>query len=245
MAGVLSDLRRYVVQTPEVSTLVDIRSPEEREESNRRILQRLPISVDQYRVLNVHRIGIRTPVAFALDELLRWSDDPPFWPNHLATVDNLHGRFERIRFLLCGRWTDSIRRLLDKHAPDFGTLFRMRLLRFQDVPPADEPDNARYLLYECSGGYPIGVFCIYLRSRIAELAEVEETQFYFTVSFNFYGRQEWPGVRAMDAIWQRIHNRVTANVLVRFRRHCETEFRAMTDGRDSAGRGQSATADVR
>jgi len=231
MPGVLSDLRRYIFHRPEVSTQVEIRSPEEREESNLRIVQRLPISVDRYRVLNVHRVGIRTPVAFALHELLRWSDDPPYWPNHIATVETLDGGFERMRFLLCGPWTAQIRRLIAGFAPNFGTLFRMRLLRFQDVPPPGEPDNARYLLYECSGGYPIGIFCIYLRSRIDELDEVEETQFFFTVSFDFYGRRDWLGVRLTDSVWQRIHNRVTANVLVRYQQHCEVEFQKLTGDR--------------
>ena len=87
-------------------------------------------------------------------------------------------------------------------------------------------DNARFALYECSGGYPIGVYFQYVRSPIESQGEVERAQLIFAVSFDFYGKQKWPSFVAK--LWEAIHNRVTANVLNRFKRLCEAEFRDYT-----------------
>lgn len=230
MLGVLSDLGAFVLHRPELETLVEIRTGEARQESNLRIVQRLPVDVEDFTVLNVHKIGIRTPARFAYEQLLRWSGDCPYWPNRLATVESMDGGREHIRVLLVGGVTRAIRRWVGTFATDFGTLFRLTALKLQHVPPPSEFDNARYLLYQCSGGYPIGVMCLYVRSPIPELAEVEEAQFFFAVSFNFYGKKDWPGIGLVQAVWQWLHNRVTGNVMVRFKRLCEAEFQEMTNG---------------
>lgn len=48
----------------------------------------------------------------------------------------------------------------------FIPLFNLDALKFQHLPgPSD--DNARFLLFESSGGYPIGIFTMYVRSSIA------------------------------------------------------------------------------
>jgi hypothetical protein len=227
--GLLSDLRAFLLHRPELETLVEIRTQEERLDSNRRIVQRLPINVEDYSVLNVHKVGIRTPAVFAYEQLLRWTGDSTYWPNHIATVESVERGRERVRVLFVGGATRALRRWMKGIAPEFGTLFRLTAIKLQHVPPPSEFDNARYLLYECSGGYPIGVMCLYVRSPIHDLNEIEEAQLFFAVSFNFYGRKRWPGINLVRAVWELIHNRVTANVLVRFKRLCESEFRQLTE----------------
>jgi hypothetical protein len=232
--GVFSDLGAFVFHRPELETLIEIRTEEERQESNERIVQRLPIDVEDYAVLNVHKVGIRTPARFAYEQLLRWTGDSTYWPNRLATVETLDRGREHIRVLFLGRPTRVIRHLVGGIAPEFGTLFRLTALKLQHVPRPSEFDNARYLLYQCSGGYPIGVMCLYVRSSIADLGEIEEAQLFFAVSFNFYGRRNWPGAGLVQAVWELFHNRVTGNVLIKFKRLCEAEFREMTEDSPSA-----------
>lgn len=230
MLGVLSDVRRFILHPPEIDTFLEIRTEQQRHDSNLRIVQRLPIDVEDFTVLNVHQVGITTPARFAYEQLLRWTGDSTYWPNHLATVERLDRGLEHIRVLFVGGATRVIRRWFGRIAPEFGTLFRLTAIRLQHVPPPSEFDNARYLLYRCSGGYPIGVMCLYVRSPILDLGEVDEAQLFFAVSFNFYGRRWWPGVRLVQSVWERVHNRVTANVLSRFKRQCEAEFLEITEG---------------
>ena len=68
-------------------------------------------------------------------------------------------------------------------------------------------DNARYLLYECSGGYPVGVCGIYIRSPIVDLGETEQAQAFFAVGFNFYGKETWSRKHTINKLWEGIHNR--------------------------------------
>jgi hypothetical protein len=91
-------------------------------------------------------------------------------------------------------------------------------------------DNARYLLYRCSGGYPLGVFAIYVRSSIAVQQEVEPTQVFFLVSFDFFGRKSWLAARALRPFWALLHDRVTGHFLSRFKDHCEERFRQVRHG---------------
>jgi len=61
------------------------------------------------------------------------------------------GDLRNIRMLLFGRLRRTygdIRRFL---GDDFGTLFWLTALRFQSLPDPVNFDNARYLLYRCSG----------------------------------------------------------------------------------------------
>jgi len=99
-------------------------------------------------------------------------------------------------------------------------LFRLEALRVQRDPIAEQ-ENARFLLYRCRGGYPIGFIALYARSPIAAMGEREETQLFFTVGFNFYGRKGWSRNRPLRRLWQFIHDRVTGNVLNRIKFLCE------------------------
>lgn len=224
--GVVSDLRSYVLHKPEVSTLIEFPTPEERENYSKRILQRLGVDVEGYSVLNIHQIGIRVPVRFVHEEMMRWEGNAPFWPNHIATIERIDGSRSNIEMNLFGQSTPTMRRWIRRLVPRFGTLFRMSALRLQHEPRDYDVDNARFSLYECSGGYPIGIFFQYVRSPIESQGEVEKAQLFLAVSFDFYGQQKWP--RFVAYLWERIHNRVTANVMNRFKEICETEFREYT-----------------
>lgn len=222
----VSDLRHYFFHKPEVDTLIDFSTLVEREEYGRRIMQRLGIQVEQYSILNVHQIGIKVPVRFVHEEMMHWSEDSPFWPNHIATIQSIDGSHENIDILLLGRASLVLRRWFRKILPNFGTLFHMTALRIQHEPHTSDFDNARFSLYECSGGYPIGVFFQYVRSPIESQGEIERAQLFFAVGFDFYGKKKWP--RFAAKAWETVHNRVTANILNRFKRLCEAEFRDYT-----------------
>jgi hypothetical protein len=227
--GVVDDLRNYFFQKPAIQTLIEFPSRQERENYSHRIVQRLGIHVDRYSILNIHRISIRAPVRFVHEEMLEWNGDSPYWPNHLATVESIEGDRRRIKIRLLGHLTGRLSRWL--RWPELGTLFRLEALRFQHNPDPDF-DNARYFLYECSGGYPIGIYFQYVRSPVAQQGEREETQLFFVVGFNFYGQQKWP--RWASRLWEKVHNRVTANILNRFRQLCHAGFQDFTSDSEVA-----------
>ena len=95
------------------------------------------------------------------------------------------------------------------------------------------------MLYSCKGGYPIGIFVYFVRSSIAAQGEKDMSQVFLGVSFDFYGKKNWPLFRLVHRVWQSVHNRVTANVLHRFKQLCEWRFertseRLFRDDRDAA-----------
>jgi hypothetical protein len=97
-------------------------------------------------------------------------------------------------------------------------LFLLNAIRIKKIPDTYDFDNARYLLYECSGGYPIGIYIMYVRSSIPSMGEVAQSQLIFAVGFNFYGKEDWQSRRKLvNKIWESVHNRVTANVLNRIK----------------------------
>ena len=98
------------------------------------------------------------------------------------------------------------------------------------MPETADFDNARYLLYECGGGYPIGVSALYVRSSIAGRDETAQTQLFFMVGFNFYGNRNWSKPGIVSRTWEAIHNRVTANVLNRCKQLCEWHFGEIRKG---------------
>lgn len=230
LRGVLSDLRGFFLSRPTIPTLIEYSTDEEREDYSQRIRQRVGISVTGYNILNIHRIGIRAPVKFVHEELMRWDGTSSYWPNHIATVESIEGSREHIQIVVLGRLTHFLRNWRRPSAAKFGTLFKMTALNFQHVPKPSDVDNARFLLYECSGGYPIGVFCMYVRSSVKEQEDEDLAQLFIAVSFNFYGRKGRPRVPLIGRVWELVHNRVTANILNKFKRDCEADFRGITDG---------------
>ena len=232
-----ADIRAYFVHRGSTPTLVDFHSDEVRKEYTRRIAQRVGIDVSQYSVLNIHRIGIDAPVRYVFEEIVRWRGDSPYWPNHVATLQIEEGRSRDVRVVLLGQSIGGL--LASLTAGGVGTLFRMHLRTARSVPGNADLDNARYFLWDCTGGYPIGIFSVFARSAIAARGEVEPTQLFFAVGFNPHGKRILSGIRPVRRTWEAIHNRVTSNVLNRFKLLCEADFEAEREGRSSP-EGQSA-----
>jgi hypothetical protein len=218
------DIKNFLVHRAEIDTLIKFPTLEEQESYSRRIMQRLGIQVSQYSVLNLHRIGIDAPVQHVFNELLDWNGDSTCWPNYIARVYRDEGRLETIRILLFGvkKYPFGI----------FSPLFYLNAIRIQKNPSSSDYDNARYLLYRCSGGYPIGIFSMYVRSSIPEEGEKGQCQLFSGVGFDFYGKKNNSMFKPINKLWEAIHNRVTANTLNRFKQLCEWRFEKMQQGED-------------
>lgn len=208
-SGIFSDIRYYFLRKPDTNTLVRFGSEEERDLYCKSILQRIGIDVHQFGLINIHRIGIEAPSSYLFHELMKWNGDSICWPNHIAKVNLQEGKIENIMITLPGR---------------FYKLFFMKAIRIHQIPTPTDTDNARYFLYRCSGGYPIGIFSIYVRSSIPERGEKEMSQLFFLTSFNFYGRQFWSRIPLLRESWEFVHNRVTSHVACRFKQLVEWKF---------------------
>jgi len=214
--GFLSDIRYFLLHKPDIPTLIDFATISERENYSYRIIQRLGIEVSTYKILNIHRIGVNAPAKYIFEELLKWNGDSTCWPNHIARVEKRNNRLEDLSINLFG-WS-------------FIPLFGLKAIVIKKTPDLVESDNARFLLYECSGGYPIGIFTIYVRSSIANQQETEQSQLFMMVGFNFYGKENWSKVNLINRIWESIHDRVTANVLFRLKQLSEWRFEKIKHG---------------
>ena len=226
--SLVSDIRHYLVHRPAISTFVDLETDTVKEDYTQRIIQRLGIDVSQYSVLNIHRIGIDAPVGYVFDGLVGWEGDSPCWPNHIATLKVIEERSASRKVVLFGRSIGGW--LGDRSGGRLGTLFEMHERTVRSFPGDSDLDNARYLLWDCRGGYPIGVFSVFVRSGMAARAEVEPTQVFFAVGFNPYGMRSLSKIHPVRRAWEAIHNRVTGNVLNRFKRICEVRFLATREG---------------
>lgn len=220
----LSDLYNFILKKPDLDTLISFKTAAERKDFSKRILQRLGVGVDQYAVLNIHKIGINVPGRYIFEELLAWDNDSIYWPNKLACIHRREGILDHIQIFLFG-----LERLFPVKRMKFGgimlsPLFIMDKLNFNRTPRTSDLDNARSLLYECSGGYPIGIFSMYVRSSIAEKDEKETSQLFFMVAFNFFGKQNWFNNHVINRIWEFIHDRATANIMNRIKKICEINF---------------------
>jgi hypothetical protein len=215
--NLFTDIIQYLVKKPPIDTLVDHHKSDSRGDMGKRILQRTGIDVDNYKMLNIHRVGIDAPASYVFDELMNWSGDSICWPNHLARVSLQDDKLEHIKIYGLGI---NIRFL----GLNLFHLFDLSAIRIQRVPSNSDFDNARYLLYECKGGYPIGVFSMYVRTPIADREEEKEmSQLFMMVSFDFYGKQRMR-LKLLNRLWEKIHNRVTSNMVYRFKELCEWKF---------------------
>jgi len=227
--GILSDIRFFFFHRPKIPTLIKFSTPAEKENYSHRIMQRIGIDVTKYFVLNIHRIGIRVPVRYVFEELLLWDGDSTCWPNHIATVERLDGSLEHIQIFLFGKKEYPLGFKKSFFGLKFIPLFCLNARRFQHVPGCSD-DNARYLLYDSTGGYPIGIFTMYVRSPIPIQGESAQAQLFLGVGFNFYGRGRGKRISVINKFWEKIHNRVTANTLNRFKQLCEWRFQRLQDG---------------
>jgi len=221
--SILCDIKNYFLNSPNIKTLVEHKSPEEKEGISQRILQRIGISVNEYSVLNVHKIGINIPVKYVFEELLQWDGQSNYWPNQIARVKRINGNLEKILIYILGLEKVNPGGLLS-NGIELKPLFNMSAIKIQYATPTTETDNARYLLYKCSGGYPIGIFALYVRSSIKEQGETENTQLFSLVAFNFYGKKNRFYNSMLNPFWEKIHNRATANILNRMKVEFERKF---------------------
>ncbi|MEI8114770.1 MAG: hypothetical protein WCI54_14130 [Bacteroidia bacterium] len=230
--GLFSDFGNFLWNKPKIKTLIKFTSTEKREEYNQRILQRVGKGVDRYSILNVNQIGIEAPVSYVFNELLNWNGDSTCWPNHIAKVERIGESIEKIRILPFGWKKYPFGFKKNFFGISFIPLFHLNSIRIKRFPDAFDFDNARYLLYRCSGGYPIGIFLMYVRSSIADMGETEQSQLFFSVGFNFYGKESRSNRSIVNRIWEGIHNRVTANVLNRIKQLSEWRIEKMEAGID-------------
>lgn len=228
--GLLSDIRYFLIHKPDIPTLIKFKTISDRENYSYQILQRLGIEVSTYKILNIHRIGVNVPAKYNFEELLNWNGDSTCWPNYIAKVVNKDNRLENLSVYLFG-WTKFPSWIKNSRlGRSFIPLFMLNAIVIQRIPDPMESDNARYLLYKSSGGYPIGIFTMYVRSSIADQHEKEQSQLYLMVGFNFYGHENWSQRKIINRIWESIHDRVTSNVLNRFKQLCEWRFEKMKNG---------------
>ena len=221
--SIFSDAKLFLFNKPKKKTLVKIDKESDRINYTQSILQRIATDVEKYKILNIHKIGVEAPATYVFNELLNWNGESSCWPNHIAKVSRVNNKIEKIKIFLFGR-----ERFL------FGMnvfhLFNLNAIKIQKNPISTDFDNARYLLYECSGGYPIGIFAMYVRTSIPERDENEMSQIFFVVGFNFYGKDFGGKKNLVNIIWEKIHNRVTENVLNRFKQLCEWRFDKIQSG---------------
>jgi len=227
--GIVGDIIEFFLRRPRTSTLIEFETQADREEYSLRIMQRVGIDVSSYSVLNLHRIGVEAPVQTVFEEILQWSGHSSCWPNHIARVELPEGRVERmeIRPLGLRRFPFGARTKIGWNVPP---LFVLEASEIQRSPDQFGSDNARFVLFSCSGGYPIGILHIYVRSSVVGQGEPERTQVFFGVGFDFYGKERLSRFRPLTGIWETAHNRVTANVLNRFKQVCEWRFERMQKG---------------
>lgn len=218
--NILSDARFFLFNKPKIQTHIKFDSEDKRKEYNQRVMQRVGIDVDRNSILNIHKIGVEAPVSYVFNELLNWDGNSTCWPNHVAKVERINDRIEKIRILPFGFSKYPFGFKKSFLGLNIIPLFYLTSIRIKRVPDAFDFDNARYLLYRCRGGYPIGIYTMYVRSSIAELGETAQAQLAFAVSFNFYGKEKQAN-KLVNKIWEAIHNRVTSNVLNRVKQLSE------------------------
>jgi hypothetical protein len=223
--NLLSDTLFFLLNKPKYPTLVKFNSDEERHDYSQRIIQRLNIDPNKYSVLNIHKIEINAPASYVFNELLQWNGDSTCWPNHIAQVDRVQNDLGNIRILPFGWKKYPFRFMKSFFGIKLIPLFLLKAIQIKSQPDSFDFDNARYLLYKCSGGYPIGIFTMYVRSSIRGLGEKGKCQLFFGVGFNFYGDKNWQKKRKLvNKLWELVHNRVTTNVLNRIKQLSEWRF---------------------
>ena len=228
-SSLVSDVTGFVLHRPAIATPVAVESDSWREDYTQRIAQRTGVDVSVYSILNIHRIGIDAPVEVVFEEVERWNGGSYTWPDHIAMIEEIPAEPDGFRVIFLGH-TAIMRWLRRRLGPQFGMLFRATVVEARRVPNAQDLDNARFFLWNCSGGYPLGVFSIFVRSSIPERGETDSTQVFFAVGFNPFGHAFLGRIGPIRTVWQAVHDRVTSNVLNRFKRQCEDSFRDLQLG---------------
>ena len=233
--GILTDLSYFFLSKPKYETFIKFDSAEERYDYNQRIMQRIEIDTNEYSILNLNKIGIDAPVNHIFNELLQFKGNPSCWPNHIAKFDRINNDYRHIRILPFGWKRYPFKSMKSFLGIPIIPLFLLNSLRVKEVPDNYDFDNARYLVYECTGGYPIGILAIYIRSSIPEMGETSKSQLIFGVGFNFFGKQKWQkNKKLVSKLWEWVHNRVTANELNRIKQLSEWRLEMIEDNKKSS-----------
>lgn len=130
----LSDIRRFVFHRPTIPTLMESKSDAVREDRERRIRQRLGLSVSEYAILNIHKIGIAAPASYVFEELLDWDAVLRCWPGHLATLERVNEGLEHLHVYLLGRKKRFPGLKYDLFGLNIVPLFAMKAIKAQRVP---------------------------------------------------------------------------------------------------------------
>lgn len=221
--NIFTDIKYFLLNKPP-NTLVDLENIDERQNYCIRILQRTGVRVEDYKMLNIHKIDVDAPASYLFEELLNWNGDSACWPNHIATVNLIQGNLEKIQINLFGQSLINTNGKNENKKKRLFRLFDLNAIKIKKIPSQDSSDNARFLLYECKGGYPIGIFIMYVRSSIPEDGESGMSQLFIVVSFDFFGIKKLSNYIIINKIWEFFHNRVTSNVAERFKQLSEWRF---------------------
>jgi hypothetical protein len=222
--NLFTDIYHFLLKSPEFDSFIKFDNPTVQKNYHMRILNRLNIKVNDFTVLNIHKIGINAPGKYVFEELLTLNNDSQYWPNNLARLKLINGTLSKIQIYLLGIEKIFEIKKLNLKGLRLPQLFSLEKREFNFTPKTADLDNARSLLYDCGGGYPIGIFSLYVRSSIEEQNEKETTQLFFMVAFDFFGLKKSRRTKFIKSIWEKIHNRVTANVMNRIKLICEIKF---------------------
>ncbi len=223
-SGILKDIGYFIFHKPNFPTLIDFNSFSERQNYSHRIAQRLDINTTKYKILNIHKIGVNAPAKYVFEELIKWDENSTCWPNKIAKIVKRNNSVKHLDVYLFGlnkfsKWFKN-----SKLGKSLVPLFQLNAIAIKISPDLIGSDNARYMLYKTSGGYPIGFFTMYVRSSVANQQEKEQSQLFLIVGFNFYGKKNWPKIKLINKIWESLHNRVTANILEKLKQLSEWRF---------------------
>jgi len=98
--NLLTDIKYFFTRKPAIGTYVKIHSEEEKKEISQRIFQRTGVIVDNYNVLNLHKIAVDTPAQYLFEEVMKWDGNSCWWPNHIAHVSYLDNDKKNIKINL-------------------------------------------------------------------------------------------------------------------------------------------------
>ncbi len=160
-----SDFSEYIFRRPARQTLICFKTSAEREDLSQRILQRIDVGVEEYSVLNLHKIGINVPGRFVFDELMTWNDDSPYWPNRLARVKRISENLDQVDIYFMGLQRLFNFRFLGASGIDLPPLFQLTKLSSNMHPrpriwitpdPSCIPaaEDIRLVFFPCMSGHP-------------------------------------------------------------------------------------------
>ena len=108
--SIVSDIKYFLLNKPKKDTLIKFQSESDRQLHNQRIYDRTGIEVEKYKMLNIHQIGIGTPVDFLFGEMMKWNSETCWWPNHIAKVHALDEKLSHINVFLFGKINFNLRK---------------------------------------------------------------------------------------------------------------------------------------